>query len=508
VFGTGRRARERNRRRTRWLLEEQHLGVPEPGAPPIVSRPPAVPPRPQGAQNGGRRPPRGGLVDRLARGSAWTLTTRLAAMLSIFLTTTLAARVLHGDNGYSFGIYTLATSIVMTAAIIAHFGLPRTVVRLVAESMARDEPGVAKGTVQRINRLNVGGGIATGGIILFGGGAFLAHHVFKPSSAHGLELVMVMLAAWSATEGIRFTASEAFRGFHDIRSASIYGDAMRSVLMALSFLFIYIFMRHTTLRVAVGVSLAASALTMALAMFFLWRKTSEIRVRVKPVATAAILAIAIPLTLTDLTGMIVTSGDNFIVGVFRSANDVGIYGAASRLSTLLSLPLFVMNGVVAPMIAELWTKGKKKELETFLRGATTLATIPSLAGLLAFVFAGGWIMQVAFGSHRFHRGGIILVILAAGLVIDVAAGSCTFALIMTGHHRLVAIAAGITLVVTIGGEIVGAHLAGMNGIAIASAGATVLQNILLTGFAKQRLGIWTQATFSPRKVLAFLKLRD
>src|SRR5262249_1147365 len=158
-----------------------------------------------------------------------------------------------------------------------------------------------------------------------------------------------------------------------------------------------------------------------------------------------IVAIALPLTLTDLTGMIVTSGDNFIVGVFRSGNDIGIYGAASRLSTLLSLPLFVMNGVVAPMIAELWTKGKKKQLETFLRGATALATIPSLAGLIVFIFAGGWIMQTAFAGHNFRRGGIILVILSAGLVIDVAAGSCTFALIMTGHHRLVAVAAAITL---------------------------------------------------------------
>ena len=94
------------------------------------------------------------------------------------------------------------------------------------------------------------------------------------------------------------------------------------------------------------------------------------------------------------------------------------------------------------------------------------------------------------------------------MFFGVAAGSCNFALIMTGHHRLVAIAAGITLVATIGGEIIGAHLDGMTGIAIASSGSTVLQNVLLTGMAKQRLGIWTQATLSPRKVRAFLTMRD
>lgn len=452
---------------------------------------------------GGLRP-KGGIVDRVARGSVWTLTTRMAAMFSIFLANVLAARALNKDD---FGVYTLATSIVTTAAIIAHFGLPRTVVRLVAEAMARDQRGVAKGTIRKVNRLNWAGGVVVALILALGGGEFLAHHVFSRSSK-GLQLVMVMLAVWSAAEGIRFTASEAFRGLHDIRSASIYGDACRSVLMALGFVVIVLVSHTTTLRVAVAVSLAASTVTMVLAVVVLWLKTNKIAVRARPVSTAMIIGIALPLTLTDLTGMIVNSGDNFIVGAFRGPGDVGIYGAAGRLVTLLSLPLFVMNGVVAPLIAELWTKGRKKELETMLRGATSLATIPCLFGLALFVVAGGPVMRLVYHRPRFGAGGGILAILAVGVVFGVAAGSCNFALIMTGHHRLVAIAAGITLVATIAGEIVGAHIDGMIGIAVASSGGTVLQNLLLTLMAKQRLGIWTQATLSPKKVRAFLTMRS
>ncbi len=450
--------------------------------------------------------PKGGIVDRVARGSAWTLSTRMAAMFCVFLANALAARELRGDGGYAFGVYTLATSIVATAAILAHFGLPRTVVRLVAEAMARDQPGVAKGTIHKVNRLNVAGGVVVGAILLLGGGDYLAHHPFHNSSK-GLQLVTVMLAAWAAAEGIRFTASEAFRGLHDIRLASLLGDACRSVLMALGFVVIAVTSHTTTLRVAVAVSLAASTITMVLAMVFLWAKTRRIKVRARPIATAMVLGIAIPLTLTDLTGMIVNSGDNFIVGIFRPAPDIGVYGGAGRLVTLLSLPLFVMNGVVAPLIAELWTKGKKKDLETMMRGATTLASIPCLAGLIVFVLAGSRVMQIVY-TPRFGRGGHILAILAVGVFFGVAAGSCNFALIMTGHHRLVAVVAGITLVATIGGEIIGAHVAGLIGIAVASSGATVLQNVLLTLMAKQRLGIWTQATLSPKKVRAFLTMRD
>jgi O-antigen/teichoic acid export membrane protein len=141
-----------------------------------------------------------------------------------------------------------------------------------------------------------------------------------------------------------------------------------------------------------------------------------------------------------------------------------------------------------------------------LRGATTLATIPSLLGFLVVAVAGGPILRIAYGPH-FARGGHIFAILAFGVLFGVAAGSCNFALIMTGHHRVVAVVSAITLVVAIGGEIIGAHLAGMTGIAIASSGSTVFQNALLTVMAKQRIGIWTQATLSPRKVRAFFVLR-
>jgi O-antigen/teichoic acid export membrane protein len=351
--------------------------------------------------------------------------------------------------------------------------------------------------------LNVVGGLAVGAILAFGGGQYLAHHLFE---SNALANVMILVGAWAAAEGIRLTVSETFRGFHDIRSASMLGDPLRSVLLAIGFVVLKLTVDSTSVRTAVVVSLGASLVTCLLAAIFLWPKTRSLRVRARRVAPAMVLGIAIPLTLTDLTGMIVAQGDVWVVGAFRPLADVGVYGAASRLVIMMSLPLFVMNGVVAPMITELWTKGRTKALETMLRGATSLATIPSVLGFVVVAIAGGPIMRIAYGP-RFASGGHILAILAFGVGFGVAAGSCNFALIMTGHHRVVAVVSAITLVVAVGGEIVGAHVAGMTGIAVASSGSTVFQNVLLTAMAKKRIGIWTQATLSPHKVRAFLALR-
>jgi O-antigen/teichoic acid export membrane protein len=421
-------------------------------------------------------------------------------MVAGFLASTLASRLLSQSE---FGAYVLATSVVTTSAIIAHFGLPRTVVRLVADSVARGEPGTARGAIRTIGWLNIVGGLAVGAVLAFGGGQYLARHLFHSSA---LSSVMIFTGVWAAAEGIRFTLSETFRGFHDIRLASLLGDPLRSVLMAVGFILLKVTVDSTSLRTAVLVSLGASLVTCLFAGAFLRPKTRSLRARVRRVAPAAVLAIALPLTLTDLTGMIVAQGDVWVVGAFRSTVDVGVYGAASRIVLMMSLPLFVMNGVIAPMIAELWAKGRTHDLETMLRGAATLAAIPSLLGFVVVAVAGGPIMRIAYGPH-FARGGHILGILAFGVTFGVAAGSCNFALIMTGHHRVVAVVSAISLMVAVGGEIVGAHVAGMTGIAIASSGSTVFQNALLTAMAKKRIGIWTQATLSPRKVRAFLRLR-
>jgi O-antigen/teichoic acid export membrane protein len=445
--------------------------------------------------------PRHGIVDRIARGAAWTMTTRSAAMLGILATNALAYRLLGQNDA---GLYVLATTIVTTAAIFAHFGLPRTVVRLVAEALALDEPGRARGAMRTVNWLNLAGGFAVFGLLAFGGGTLLAHRLFHSAP---LASLMLPIAIWAAAEGVRFTWSEAFRGLHDIRLASLLGDPCRSVLMALGFAGLYVFRRHTDLRTAIAWSMAASAVTAFLAGAFLWPKVASLGGRARRVNSSIVIAIALPLTLTDLTSMVVNSGDNWVVGAFRSTRDVALYGGAGRLVTMLSLPLFVMNGVVAPLIAELWVQGKKKQLEMMLRGATALASIPSAIGLIVVGLAGSQIMHIVYGPS-YARGGHILAILAVGVFFGVTAGSCNFALVMTGHHRIVAVVAALTIIVTIGGEIVGAHLGGMNGIAIASSFATAFQNVALTLWAKKRLGLWTHATLSPRKVRAFLKMRD
>jgi O-antigen/teichoic acid export membrane protein len=123
--------------------------------------------------------------------------------------------------------------------------------------------------------------------------------------------------------------------------------------------------------------------------------------------------------------------------------------------------------------------------------------------LLTFLIFGGHIMGAIFGPF-FRRGALVLAILSLARLVAVGTGSCGAALMMTGHQRdmmNLSIFAGVLSVVA---EILLAPHFGIVGVAVATAIAQTLQNVLMLIFARKRLGIWTHAELSLRPVKELL----
>ena len=89
------------------------------------------------------------LRNRLLSGGVWATGGKAAAAASAVGVNALLARLLRPEE---LGAYFLTLSLVSITATIAGLGLSRTVVRLVAESVGREEPGRARGAVRRCSR--------------------------------------------------------------------------------------------------------------------------------------------------------------------------------------------------------------------------------------------------------------------------------------------------------------------------------------------------------------------
>ena len=122
-----------------------------------------------------------------------------------------------------------------------------------------------------------------------------------------------------------------------------------------------------------------------------------------------------------------------LLGIWGVASDVGRFGIANRTATLISFALLVINSIAAPKFAELFRQGDAASVRRTAQMATLLMMLVVSPVVVLFLAAPAWVMSL-FGAN-FKAAAPILVILTLGQVVNVAAGSVGYLLMMSGHER-------------------------------------------------------------------------
>jgi O-antigen/teichoic acid export membrane protein len=249
-----------------------------------------------------------------------------------------------------------------------------------------------------------------------------------------------------------------------------------------------------TLRVVVGVSFTATVLGVLVAGLTLHRRVRKLPSPAADRSLLGMLRVSLPLCVTTAIVLLLQQADIWLVGAFESSQDVAIYGAAARLMFIVSVPLFMVNAVIQPMVAEYYSQRRLDELQKLMRVAATVAAMPALAALAcAIVFAAPG-LRLLYGE-TYMAGAGVLVVLALGQMVNVWTGSCGIFLMMTGHERTLMTLTALTGFVTVAlmAALVGPF--GILGVAIGSALGVSLQNAVLWFAAGRLTGVWTNMGF-------------
>ncbi|QIN77691.1 oligosaccharide flippase family protein [Rubrobacter marinus] len=288
------------------------------------------------------------LKQRLLSGGIWAFTGRLLTSLGQLAINALLARLLAPQD---LGAYFLAFSVVTLGAIAGSLGLNQAAVRFVAESMGLDQPGRARRAVT--TAVAVGGTGALGvGLLYLPLGYYLSANFFR---APALAAVTGLVAGWMAIMALQSLLAEVFRGFHDIRLATLFGGLLTAIAFTGSLGLLWWIEGRTTLAVVLILAIGSGATSALIAGWVLRRKVAALpRERAEGgVGLGQMLRVAGPLLVTNLTLFTLTQADLWILGAFRSQEEVAVYGAAARLVVLVAVPIFVVNAVLPPMIAEM-----------------------------------------------------------------------------------------------------------------------------------------------------------
>jgi O-antigen/teichoic acid export membrane protein len=444
---------------------------------------------------------------RLFSGSTWALGGKIGATALGVVTNGLLARMLSPQD---FGAYFLAFSIVTLGALIGSLGLPKTVVRFVAEQTVLGHPGRSLMAVYTALKLGALGMAFVSLLYLLVGGDLIGEYLF-----HSPALVAVtgLIAGWMAISVMQEIMAEVFRGFHDIRMATLLGGLatggksggliMRALLLASLACMALMWstseqIYQTDLRTVMLASIGSGVASALLTVWFLRRRLSSLddRGADNPISPKETLSDAFPTLIISLTSFILlSSADLWILGAFRPQAEVAIYGSAARLVALISMPLLITNLVLPPIIAEMYAEGRTARLERTVRSYSTLCGVPALLLLIVFVLLGGPILGLVYGAY-YQSGTLVLVLLSAGKFAAVWSGSCGAVLQFTGHQRSMLWVNLLISPIFIVGALLMVRDYGPIGVASMTAATMILQNVALVLVAKRKTGMWTHVSLS------------
>lgn len=438
--------------------------------------------------NGGESAAFAPLGTRLVKGGSWAVGGRVITMAAGFVSAALLARLLSPDE---LGSYFLALSVVTLGSIFGSLGLNQVAVRFIAASLESRQPDIARTVVIRIALLGVGGAVAAGAAY-----ALVGHRVGAALlNAPALGALSGLVAAWIVVQTVQNVLAEVFRGFHDIRGASIFGGAASSVFLLVGLAALWTLADGGSLPTVVLLGVGTFALSTAIGIRVIVGRVRNLPYKTaEPAPTAGeLLWVGAPLLASNVTLFWFAQGPLWIVGASLPHDDVALYGLAMRIVALLGLPLLVMEGVLLPVIVEMLTSGRQRRLQRLLQAAATVSTLCVMLAALFLVIAGRPLLQIVYGDFYAAAAPTLTLLMLAPLA-NVATGICGHTLVMSGHQGRMMTISVLSATLMLGAAALAVRPFGINGVAVVVSLGTLFHNVLLLLTTHDRTGVWTHAS--------------
>lgn len=415
---------------------------------------------------------------QLLKGTTLAFALRVVGAACAFALNVMIGRLL-GVQGA--GLYYIALSVSSIGAVIARLGMDHATLRFVAAEIAHDNWNRAAGVLVQAIKLTAISGLVMS-LAVLATARLISEHVFsEPNLAGPLRWISLSILTFA----LMMLMAESLKGLSRVRDSMLVSGVIYPVV-ALALIW--------PLSKFLGASGAALAYVLGtgVAMIFgfvVWRRQGLL-IWARPVFELDTLwASANQLWVASMiNSALLPWAPLFLLGVWGSTEDTGIFGAAGRLATLITFLLVAVNTVAAPRFSKLYAKGHMEDLRRLACRFSLFLTLVTSPILVLIVLQGSWLMEL-FGQD-FTRGGMALSILALGQAVNAATGSVGPLLMMTGHEQdirnssiFAAVLMGISALILIPSH-------GLLGAAISSATAVAGMNLFNSVLVKLRLGFF------------------
>lgn len=402
-----------------------------------------------------------------------TLGMGLGFLLQIFM-----ARMLGVDQ---FGFYMYALAWVYIAMMLALLGFDTAILRFIARYQAQQDWAKLRGMLGHAMQWVLVAGLAAAAIIALI--AWLAGERLESGFAQVLFAAAPLVPLF-ALSSLR---QSALRGYKQVFRAELPDSVFRPLLiMALAGIW-WLWQGQFDAVEAMYFQIASALAAFLIGGWWLRQATPQEARRAVPEHDGEWLKVALPMLMISGLHLILKQTDVVMIGAMVGARDSGIYAAMVRLADLAVFGLTAANAITAPMISELYSTGRKAELQRLLTLSSRAVLAFTIAVSLFLIFAGEWVAGL-FGPE-FVAGVIPLWILLAGQAVNAATGPVGYLMTMTGHQNAALMIQGLAAAINVALNLLLIPSMGMTGAAIATATAMIFWNIVMLVYVNRRLGL-------------------
>lgn len=438
---------------------------------------------------------------RLLGGGLAAMGFRLTGAVLSMATAMLVTRAL---TPAAVGAFMLGTVLVTFLSAAAMLGLENTMVRRIAQALARDDVGRPRAVIRGALDL-IGIAVVLGGSTLVIAREPLLADI---SRAPALAASAVALVIWIGAQAFELAFASALRGMHRLVVAATFQTGFLRGLLQLTGVAALVATHRATLPHVLWVAAAAAVSAALLAGLRLRIALADLDrggvSRVVP-QRRALIAESWPLMMTTILTYGLSQLDLWLAARYAGAEAAGVYGTMLRLTFVAALPLLVLNATAASTIADLAERQDFSRLQRHLRTLATVAALATTGVVILFLLVGAPLVRGLFGPY-YMVGTPILIVLSLGQLVNVATGSCGMTLMMTGRQQLqLTLSAASVVLLLASGAYAGARW-GALGIAVASAVTVAVNNVATLAIVRWRVGIFTHSFLTPSGIM--MAVRD
>lgn len=417
----------------------------------------------------------------VARGSIISISIKILGAGTAFALQVLLARALGVTQ---FGIYIYVLTWINILVLLSTLGFENTLVRFIAVYKSKHLWSLMRGLLRTAISSGLFSAIILACILALINWRLIDNPDYVNSSTFVVAAILIP-ALFLTTIG-----QAALRGLKDIVRSQLPSQVVYPAIMIAAVYLWLAYDKGISAPFAMGINVIAAFLTTVLVFWWLRKKLPE---EIHNISSATSHSewfhMALPMLILSGMHVVLNQTDIIMLGIMTGPDPAGIYGAVSRISSLVAFGLTAVTAILAPVIAELYSSGKKEILQKVLtqsaRGIFVFTTV--MAGIL--ILFGPWVLSL-FGSE-FSKGYTPLGILLVGQTINAMAGPVGFVMTMTGHHKQAAWIIGFSSASNIFLNIILIPLYGMIGAAIATAVTMAAWNIVMFLYIRDRLRLDT-----------------